>query len=429
MDKAAMRIDAMQTTLNYAKANRLWAVAYGATLLLPLMLIWARVGMEICGGIIGLAFLFHSHHVKEWQWVRSPFTVLCFVAWAWLVFIVTPLAVTPFKGLVDALMWMRMPLMFLALRYWVLALPQPRLTLATVLAGLLVLIAIDCVVQFATGTSLSGNPRLVSLRLTGPFNAPKVGHFIGQLAVPAIGLCLAAAVARQNTRAIVGCLGLLAVMMVTILLCGERSAFLTLLMASGVTMGLLMLAEPRLRKLGLLLAVVTLLGLGLLYCASAWIQERTEQTMDAIAHYQESDYGLLAMAGIDMGMAHPVHGVGVRGFRELCPELPHKESSFKGLHPHNFFVEWFAEAGTVGLLLFLGLIGLLGREAMQQYRAQDGLMKLLSAAALGVLVQHYFPLMGMQSFFNNWSAALQWYGLALMFAALPVKTPARKPTK
>lgn len=412
-----------------AAQDRVWGLAMAATLLLPIMLIVARVGVEICVAGIGLSFLWHSWRTRQWAWIRTPFALLCLAIWAWIALVVTPLSITGHGGVSDAIMWFRMPLMLMALRTWVLATPAARTMVATWLMFLLCLVAIDTLVQFATGMSLSGHARLENLRLTGPFTGSKVGHYMGQLVAPAIALCLAAAMAAMNKRAMVASLGLLGVVMLTILLSGERSPFMMLLLACAVTVGLAILVEKRLRLIGFALAIAAILSIGILYQASSWVKYRGDMLVESMRHYKQSDYGVLVYESIDMGSAHPWHGIGIQGFRILCPELQYEKggitSTFQALYPHNFFAEWFAEAGAPGLVLFLGLIALLAREALQHYRRSTGTQRLMAAAALGVLVQHFFPLAGMQSFFNNWSAALQWFGLALVFAALPMAAPAR----
>ncbi len=405
----------IEETRRQLRADRLWAAAFIATLLLPLMLIYARAGIEICCAIIGIAFLIHSARAKNWQWLRAPFTLVCFAMWAWLVLIVTPLAITPKAGLVEALLWFRLPLLFAALRYWVLAQPAARAMLGVVLLVLVSLIALDCFAQFFTGMSLTGHARLASGRLTGPFSGPKVGYFLGQLVIPAVALCLMAARRKRHTLLV---LGLLAAAIVAIIFSGERSAFLTTMLAVATTLGLLMLAEKRLRVIGFALAVLVIAGLAGLYVASPWVQLRAGQALAVMGNYWQTDYGILARAGLDIGEAHPLHGAGLHGYRDLSPTVIYNGDPFHGLHPHNAFIEWFAETGVPGLLLFVLSIILLAKQAVGEFCRVPVTYCLAPAAALGVLVQHFFPFMGMQSAFNNWSALLQWYGLALVFAAM-----------
>jgi O-antigen ligase len=396
-----------------------WGVAYLAALLIPWMLIFARAGIEVCCAIIGLLFLRHCYRTNAWGWLRAPFTLVCFAAWGWLCVVVTPLAEHPEKSAVVALFWIRLPIMFIALRYWVLADAAPRTLLASMLASMLALTAIDTVWQFVHGVSLTGHARIDSGRLTGPFEQPKVGLFITKMLLPALALLLPMLVLKRQRRALAACMGLTLVVLVVTVLSGERSALLTALLGLGTAAGLMVLKYKPLR-LPVMLAAISLVAMfAALFVTTPWVQQRSVQGLETMRHYGASDYGQLAQAGIAMGREHWVHGVGLMGFRSLCPELPYQGIVFRGLHPHHMFIEWFAEAGVIGLLFFLAMIGLLLREALQHFVPARGMEALASAATLGILMQHFFPLIGMQSFFLNWSAVLLWYALALAFSALP----------
>jgi O-antigen ligase len=414
----------LHETIARIRSQRLWGAAYCIMLILPVMLIVARVGMEICGVLIGLLFLLHSARTKNWHWLHQPFTYACLASWAWLVLVVTPFAVNPMDGALEALVWVRFPLLFMALRHWVLAQPEARKSYAVFLLALIALVFVDCMVQLATGTSLTGHSKVAvsgADRLTGPFRSPKPGYFMGMLLLPAAGIALAMALRSTQMKWLVKLLGFGTVILVSILICGERSAFLNGMLGAGILLLLVMCTEPRIRRLGIAMVVLVVLSLGGIYTVSERVQSRVAQMADVMLNYSQSDYGALAIAGVNVGKAHPFTGAGIRGYRTQIPELEFKGQKFTGLHPHNFYVEWFAEAGIPGLLLLLVSIALLVREAWAGFRHGSGDTRIVAAAALGVLAQHFFPLTGSQSYFNNWSGVMQWFSLAIAFAALPRK--------
>ncbi len=408
-------------TLAHARSNRLWAAAFLLTALIPFMIIFARVGFEICAGLIGLMFLWHSFSTHNWGWLRDPIAVVCLVLWAWMLVVVQPLAVSPSARWMEAIAWIRFPLMFMALRFWVLAVPSARTLLASIVALLLVVVMVDCWWQLLTGTSLSGYPRTVQGRLTGPFDYPKVGLFLGKFAVPVFAICVAAAAMAGARRWLIGGVIVWALMVLTVLMTGERSAFLITAMATAVIAALMMLREKRLRVPCIIAALVGVMGLVALYHANPWVRQRADMGYETISNYRQSDYGALAISAYDIGMAHKLHGGGIRGYRGLSPDLYYKQTMFRGLHPHNAFLEMFAEAGLPGLLIMIALIVVMGRNAMQQFRMARGVEVLLPAAAFGALIQHFFPLVGMQSFFSNWAAVNLWFCLALIFSAIPTR--------
>lgn len=409
----------LRETIVRAKTDPVWGFALLATLLIPWMMIFARVGIEICGAIIGLSFLWVSFRQRDWAWLRQPFTLACILAWAWLSLVVTPLAIDPAASVTPSVLWFRMPLMAIALRYYVLRSPAARSTLALMLAVMLAAVGVDALWQYATGMSFTGHARLDSGRLTGPFAAPKVGLYLGKMLLPAIALGLVHALTHRSRAGIAAVLGLLFGTMVVILLTGERSALLGTVLGLTVAAGLMMLAERRWRAPCMAVALATVALLALLYSSNDWVRLRGDQAVQTMQHYAESDYGVLIGAAYTIGRQHLAHGVGLGGFRELCPDLHYNGYVFRGMHPHNAFAEWFAEAGLPGLLLFLAIIAVLLRDGVQHFRTARGIERLLPAMALGITAQHFFPLMGMQSFFTNWPAMLVWYPLGLAFAGLP----------
>jgi len=406
-------------TMAHARDHRFWAAAFFLTALIPFMIVVSRAGFEICGGLVGLMFLWHSARTHEWGWLHDPLAIVCMVLWAWMVLVVQPLAVSPSARWMEALTWIRFPLMFMALRFWVLALPAARTSLATILAALLLLVVVDTLLQLLTGMSLSGNARMDNGRLTGPFERPKVGLFISKFAVASLGLCFMAAVTAKSRHWLVGAGMLWAMVILTVLLTGERSAFLMVSMATGVIAVLMAVREKRLRLALIIAALIVAVGLVALYETSSWVRLRADQGYESITNYQQSDYGALAISAYDIGTQHKLHGVGIRGYRGLTPDLYYTGGMFRGLHPHNVFLEMFAEAGVPGLLMLVAMVAVLARNAAQQFKAAQGIQALLPAAAIGVLVQHFFPLVGMQSFFSNWAAVNLWFCLAIIFSAIP----------
>ncbi|MBY0407538.1 MAG: hypothetical protein K2Q01_07585, partial [Rickettsiales bacterium] len=103
----------------------------------------------------------------------------------------------------------------------------------------------------------------------------------------------------------------------------------------------------------------------------------------------------------------------------LClPMLESGAVNHCNLHPHNAYVEWFAELGAPGLLLFMALVAALCLRPWHALRRNRGPGRVLAALALGVMLLHFFPFMVTQSFFSNWPALLLWYSITIASASL-----------
>jgi O-antigen ligase len=417
--------DIRQTLHQAHEKSRLWWLAFVATFLIPWMLVFARAGIDICIVLVGIAFLAHSARTRNWQWVKSPLFCIGFLMWLWLVLIVSPLAVTPADSFPTSLVWIRYLLFFMALRYWVLTSDLSRRVLAGLTLLLLVGLAVDVLWQFITGTSLSGVPRPETGRLTGPFDNPKAGLVLGKLLLPALGLAMVSAALHARARAWLAPLAILMGIMITLVLTGDISVTISTTLCVGIVMLIMMVKQPQWRPaiLGvLLLGMVSVLSL---IATQNWVQLRIERGYLAMTNYTQSDYGTIARAAKETALAHPVHGVGIKNFRNVSGTVFFDNAYMGARHPHNFYLEWLVEAGVPGMLMFIVLVLLLWREAWRHVRHAKGIDALMPAIALAVVVQHFFPFLGMQSFFANWAGTLMWFPLAVAFACLP-HTPPRQ---
>jgi O-antigen ligase len=269
----------------------------------------------------------------------------------------------------------------------------------------------DALVQAATGWSLGG-PATAD-RLSGIFGADnlKLGLVLASLAP----FPLAAA---ANRFGVAGWLLAAAALVVVVLLAGARASWLTL--------GLVLVFSGW-RHLGgkramAALALGGLLLFGLSVALSDKLQERVERTEAALNGGTEGmDHALSGRLPIwrtawNMALAHPVNGVGVRGFRQAyadhaAPDDPWLEDAEHGAgyHAHQIVLEVLSETGVVGLLLWLGGVAVAWRawrfatpEARERARAP--------ALALFVTV---FPLNTHLAFYSTF-----WGGLTLLLAAL-----------
>ena len=270
---------------------------------------------------------------------------------------------------------------------------------------------VDGLVQASTGWSVGG-PATAD-RLSGVFGAEnlKLGLVLASLAP----FPLAAASQRFG---VVGWLLMAAALVVVVLLAGARASWLTL--------GLVLVFSGW-RQLGSKRAMLVL-GLGgvLLFALSMTfsdkLQERVERTEAALNGGTEGlDHALsgrlpIWQAAWNMALAHPVNGVGVRGFRQAyadhaAPDDPWLADAEHGAgyHAHQIVLEVLSETGSIGLLLWLGGVALAWRAwrfATPAARARAA----VPALALAVTV---FPLNTHLAFYSTF-----WGGLTLLLAAL-----------
>ena len=121
-------------------------------------------------------------------------------------------------------------------------------------------------------------------------------------------------------------------------------------------------------------------------------------------------------SGLQQGLLTPIKGIGPSGTRKTCQNLdtnlplwlPGK--NYCGNHPHNFYIQLFAETGVIGLILgcimFISII-------LTCYKAR----KLdnncpMSSTAFIVPFAFFFPLQQFGSFFGQWGNLFMWFAIA-----------------
>jgi len=129
--------------------------------------------------------------------------------------------------------------------------------------------------------------------------------------------------------------------------------------------------------------------------------------------------------GVAMTAAHPVNGVGVRGFRYAYPQFAPADDHFVvsaeacgvgegACHPHQLLLEILTNTGLLGLALWLAAAGLAWR-AWRRVGAAARARAFPASLALGVML---FPLNSHLAFYSAWWGLLFAWLLGLWCASL-----------
>ena len=328
-------------------------------------------------------------------------------------------AVAPERSALTVLALLRyLPLALYAA--WVLRGEDRARTLATATAVLVALWTADAWIQALTGWSLRGAPE--PHRLTGIFGAgdPKLGQVLAVLAPFVFETARRRFGRRGLGFAFVFLLG-------PILLAGSRAAWVTY---AVVTLAFLWreTASPRRFLLGsAVLAVIAALAMGMAWQASQRFDARMDRTLLALSGSERGlnealSYRLsLWSTTLRMIAAHPLTGVGVRGFRYAYPVYARPGDPFVrpgsdegAFHAHQIVLEVLSETGVVGLALWLvGVAAAL--RAWWRASAAARARAWPATVALGAAV---FPLNTTLAFYSAWWGLLFFWLLAVWVGAL-----------
>lgn len=285
-----------------------------------------------------------------------------------------------------------------------------RLTFAGI--GVIVLVwVLDGGVQALTGWSLGGFAS--ADRLSGVFGADnlKLGLVLASLAPFPL-------IAAAKRFGLSGWLLMAATLGLVVLLAGSRAAWLTLALVLAISGWQLFGA----RRAVVLMAAGGLAVFALSMAFSHKFQDRVERTGAALDGGSEGVNFALSgrlsiwRTAIDMAVANPVNGVGVRGFRDAYATYAAKDDPWlvdaehgAGFHAHQIVLEVLSETGLLGLLLWLGGAALAWRA--WRFAAPEARER-ARAPALALLVT-VFPFNTHLAFYSTF-----WGGLTLLLAAL-----------
>ncbi len=299
--------------------------------------------------------------------------------------------------------------------------------LYTAVAIVLAVWCADAWLQAFTGWSLGGHPE--AERISGIFGADnlKLGPTLAVLSP----FALWAAHQRWGRP---GLLLASVLVLAPVLLAGSRSAWLCY--------GLVLLgfgwrearSAWRFSLWCAAAALVLVLVGGVAWKTSARFHDRMARTLLVLHGTDRSlDTALSGRldiwhAGVAMFAAHPVNGVGVRGFRYAYPHYAPANDHFVvsdeacgvgegACHPHQLVLEILAGTGALGLLLWLAAVAWAWR-AWRQVSELARARAFPASLALGVML---FPLNSHLAFYSAWWGLLFAWLLGLWCAALYVR--------
>lgn len=278
---------------------------------------------------------------------------------------------------------------------------------------------VDAWVQTLTGYSVGGAAEAV--RLTGVFGAEnlKFGPVLSTLAP----FLLWEARERWGRRGLV--IAFL-VLLGPVLLSGSRASWFAYALVAVAFLWREVGSWKKFALCMLALGAVGALGVFAALRSSDTFALRFDRTLQALHGSPDAvDYALAGRlriwrTAVDMVEAHPVNGVGVRGFRYDYAEHARPGDDFVGadgngaMHAHQWVLEVASETGLVGLALWGFGIVLALRVWLRATRAA----RERAFAPAVALVAMAFPLNTHLAFYSAWWGLLFWWLVALYCASL-----------
>ena len=252
-------------------------------------------------------------------------------------------------------------------------------------------------------------------RLTWPYGDLVPGGYIAKVSLPLFCVLMAIAVSKKSKAGIFsGMIGLLSIGISA--LTGERTNFL-IRACGGILASIVW--KPKFLMVSLLIFIEVLAVLALFFTRPDLSSRFGDKFLNSIPIANTSDnnpYWGAWRGGIQQGLLNPIKGIGPSGTRNTCanldtnlPEwLPGK--NYCGNHPHNFYVQLFAEVGTIGLVLGCVMFGSLIITCFKARLANFNCP--MAGTAFVVPLGLFFPIQQFGSFYGQWGNLFTWFAIA-----------------
>lgn len=291
----------------------------------------------------------------------------------------------------------------------------------TIISAILAVWTVDALLQALSGHNLLGFG-ISQDRVNGVFGDGnlKLGATLAVLGPIALEVA-----ARRSLRTWALCALLLSLV---ILLAGTRAAWV--MWACVLALYAWWLVPGSRRQRALRCATIAVIGIAMV-ALSYGLSPRFAERIDRSALAFQGDRAALDEAlafrlpiwetALRMAQAHPINGVGARGFRHAYPSYAAADdrwvdsSGDEGAsHPHQLLLEFAAETGIVGVLGLMALTVWLA----QQWAKALPTARLRARPYAAALLAMLFPLNTHYAWFSSFWGMLVWLLIGLYFVAL-----------
>lgn len=374
-------------------------------LLGPFIYLIERDPADLWLSLIGIIFLLRCIKNKDWDWASQIWFKSALALWIFGLFS----AVTgpePLFTFQQGFVWIRFPLYVAASQVWLAKDRDIRIVmLLSMLMGMLIMSSIliaETLIEPKT-------------RLTWPYGDLVPGGYIAKVSLPLFCVLIAIAVSKKSKAGMFsGIIGLLSIGVS--ILTGERTNFL-IRACGGILASIVW--KPKFIMLSTLIFIEIFAVLALFFSRPDLTHRFGNQFINSIPFTNTSDgntYWGTWRGGIQQGLLTPIKGIGPSGTRNTCvnldvnlPEwLPGKNVC--GNHPHNFYVQLFAEVGIIGFLIgcvmFSSIIGTCFKARLENFNCP------MAATSFVVPLGLFFPIQQFGSFYGQWGNLFTWFAIA-----------------
>jgi len=374
-------------------------------LLGPFVYLIERDPADLWLTLISLIFLLRCIKKKDWDWTSQVWFKSALALWLFGLYSAVT-STDPFFTFQQGFVWIRFPIYAAAAQVWLAKDRDIRI---------LMLLSMSIGMLLMSGILIAETLIEPKARLTWPYGDLVPGGYLAKVSLPLFCILMAIAVSKKSKAGIFsGMIGLLTIIVSA--LTGERTNFL-IRACGGILASIIW--KPKFIMISTLIIFEILAVLALFLNRPDLTNRFGKEFLNNVPFTNMSDnnpYWGSWRGGIQQALITPIKGAGPSGTRNSCSNLdtnlpnwlPGK--NYCGNHPHNFYIQLFAEVGTIGLIL--GCI-MFGSIIMTCYRARFKNFNCpMAATAFVVPLALFFPIQQFGSFYGQWGNLFTWFAIA-----------------
>ena len=202
--------------------------------------------------------------------------------------------------------------------------------------------------------------------------------------------------------------------LVTILLSGERMSLILFLLSSL----LIFFYNFKIKNTLFLISFLILL-ISVIFNVSTPVKNRFTNFYQDVSSFNHSNHFRLFTGAYHIWNENKFFGVGLKNYRyqcdtEIIDEIT-KSPTLCSSHPHNFYLEFLAEAGLIGFFLYLFLFIYLIFLFFKKIKYLKKEFKGFYFGCLIIIITYAWPIKSSGSFFSTFTASFFWFNLGLLF--------------
>lgn len=388
----------------------------------PLFFLIERSPADIWLSLIVLIFLAKSIIFNDWKWFQIKWFKLIFLFWV-VSLISALLSPMPIFTFGEGFFWIRFPLYAVCVQYWIGKERDVRVIMLYILFLFILIMSGILLAEYFI------EPKY---RLTWPYGDTIPGGYLAKFCLPITCVLTSVIMTKLSSKNLFNGL-LLVITFCVSFLTGERTHFLTRICSSFLATFCLKynLKVVLFWIIVFFTAIFIMVKFDQNYEKSSIIDTNSQKNivsdekikivrfenflkdMPFLNFDENNSYWGTWRSGLQQGFETPFLGIGPSGTRYTCGYLD-KDSwlpgkNYCGNHPHNAYIQLFAETGIIGLFFFSISLFFMVKECYKARLINKNCI--MAATAFIIPIAFFFPLQQSGSFFGQWNNLFMWFSI------------------